>query len=38
MMYFTCEAQVRLYRSTVVTLLKFPTASMRTKEIGNVCV
>ena len=36
MLFFTSEAHVRLYRSTVVTLLKFPTASMRTSETALV--
>jgi inositol 1,4,5-triphosphate receptor type 1 len=35
-LYFTSEAQVRLYRSTVVTLLKFPTPSMRTSETAHM--
>jgi hypothetical protein len=36
MVYFTSEAQVRLYRSTVVTLVKFPTAAMRTADVENM--
>ena len=36
MLYFTTEPQVRLYRSTVVTLVKFPTAAMRSAEVENV--
>ena len=36
MLYFTSEAQVRLYRSTVVALLKFPLTTMRTAEAAQV--
>ena len=36
MLYFANEDQVRLYRSTVITLLKNPTPAMRGSEVTQV--
>ena len=36
MQYLTTEAQVKLYRSTVVTLLHFPTPSMKSSSTAQV--
>ena len=36
MEYLTTEAQVKLYRSTVITLLHFSTPSLKTSETAKV--